>query len=145
VNAFYYANKRHGLRPEAREMQCKVFHALSIPEYASALELFRRTFKEKKHGYKATIVSYVPETSFYNKQGLLSSRMCDLSNTEKGILDCVFLPKNYGDNPPYNCKNLNLDDKYLVDLVSAKRPTKGDWEVHLTLELVELTSLAYCP
>lgn len=142
VNSTYYANKLHGMRPEAKEFQYKCFHALSMPEAAADLAALREAFDPKLHGYSVTITSLIPETSFYNKQKQLSSKMCDLSNVEKGIIDVLFLPKYYGPNVPYQCLNLNVDDKYLVDLRSSKRPSSGDYAVCISIELVELASFS---
>jgi hypothetical protein len=116
INSFYYANKSHGKTLEGRQWSAEVFNQLSkfAPEFAE----LRAKFDPKLHGYAVKLTWSSP--ALYTKGGLMSSGVCDLSNSEKMLIDCLFLPKNFGTNVPYQCENLNCDDRYLKSLSSRK-------------------------
>jgi len=136
INSFYYANKRHGIRAEAREWQHKFFHYLSQDHNATKLEELRNAFNETKHGYTVDFIFGVPEAKLVNKAGSLSSRAIDLSNCEKSIIDVLFLPKHFDEKPPYGCRNLNIDDKFLLGL-SSKKIIAEDEGMIITVSIVD--------
>lgn len=137
INSFYYANKRHGIRAEAREWQSKFFHYLSSPENAAKLQTLQTAFNPKINGYIVNLAFGIPRSEFVNKAGTLSSRAIDLSNCEKSVIDILFLPKFYDLQSPYGCKNLKVDDKYLVGLSSRKYVSDG-YEICIEIEMVNL-------
>jgi hypothetical protein len=139
INNFYYANKRHGIRTEAREWQCNFFHYLSSPAYIQAFSNLRSNFNPSLNGYKVNLEFKIPKDKFINKNGVLSSRAIDLTNCEKSIIDILFLPKHFETEPPYGCANLNIDDKFLVGCSSSKA-AGTNWEIKITIELVDLKS-----
>lgn len=142
VNSTYYANKRHGMRPEAKEFQENCFYAMSSQENKTKFEALRSAFDATKHGYSVTLVTDIPKHHFYTKAGLISNKTCDLSNVEKLTIDTLFLPKHFGTNVPKQAENLNIDDKFLISLVSKKRPIDGlNYCIHVEIEIVELSSL----
>jgi hypothetical protein len=133
VNSMYYGNKRHGMRSEAKDWQVNVFHGLS--QYEAQLGALRSQFKKSKHGYAVSLTWVIPKDHLYTKAGELSSRCCDLSNIEKALIDVLFLPKNFSNNAPYGCQNLNIDDRYLKTLTSRK--VAGDeWGVIINVRIV---------
>lgn len=133
VNSMYYGNRLHGMRSEAKDWQVNVFHGLS--HYEAQLGALRSQFKKSKHGYTVTLTWIVPRENLYTKTGELSSRVADLSNIEKALIDCLFLPKHFSNTPPYGCQNLNIDDRYLKTLTSRKTP--GDeWAVIINVRIV---------
>lgn len=135
VNKLYYANKQHGLRPESKTWQAGVFMGLS--QYEKGLADLRERFKVGRHGYKVQITYILPKNVLYNKQGEPSSRAADLSNCDKALIDCLFLPKNFSNNVPYGCQNLCMDDKHLFELSSKKVPGP-DYKIIMDIELIEL-------
>ncbi len=61
---------------------------------------------------------------FHNKDGMVSAHTEDLSNTEKLTVDLLFLSKYHVLPEPYGAPNLNIDDRYIVSLLSRKRANK---------------------
>lgn len=126
INNFYYANKRHGLKPEARDMQYRIFNTIAEPSIASQFENLRSKFDPKKYSYGIKIIQNIPKSVLINKQGLMSAKSQDLSNTEKGLIDALMLSKFYGSNVPYQAPNLNTDDRFLSELFSKKQVSPDD-------------------
>lgn len=137
VNSTHFANKSHGLRPEAKEWLYAVFYNLSLPGAKEALADLRAAFDPAVHGYSVDIRVGAPKDVLYNKAGGLSSRMHDLSNIEKPLIDALFLPKFFGTNVPYECENLNVDDKYLVRL-SSEKVVASNFYLEITIGLIAL-------
>lgn len=122
---------------EAREWLGNVLYALSTPTTAACLKLIRDNFDAKKHGISIRLIWKIPKDILYTKRGELSSRSIDLTNCEKSLVDAIFLPKHFGTNVPYQCENLNLDDRYLRRLFSEKQVAVGqDYSVDVTLKLI---------
>lgn len=136
--------KLHGLRPlsvnstyartiggvvkssEARDWYYTAFHLLSSQENSERFAKLRAHFDPKKHIFKVHIRAYYPKAQFVTKQGAISSKTLDLTNTEKSIIDCLFLKRFYDQPTPQGCLNLNTDDKYILDLHSCKRIAQDD-------------------
>lgn len=133
INNFYYANKAHGIRSDARDWQHKMFFYLSQAQNAVGLERLRDKFVEGVHAYEFSIKFYVPAKKLMNGSGQLSSRAIDLSNCEKSILDVFCLPKHFDEPSPYGCKNLNIDDKHVIALTSRK--VAGGTEPKMVVEV----------
>lgn len=137
INSTFYGDKRHGMRPEAKEWYSSVFFALSEPTIAEKLRLARNSFDLNKHGYAIRLLWFIPKTVLYTKAGDLSSRSIDLTNCEKSIVDALFLPKHFGTNVPYQCENLNVDDRYLRRLFSEKKASlDGNYRLDITIKLI---------
>jgi hypothetical protein len=141
INNFYYANKRHGIRTEARDWQHKFFHELSSKENALKLERLRTAFNPKLNGYVVELEIGAPKADFVTKAGGLSSRAVDLTNCEKSIIDVLFLPKHFDVEAPYGCKNLKTDDKWLVGM-SSRKLISADYSIKITITIVDLKT--YC-
>lgn len=136
INNFYYANKRHGIRAEAKEWQCDLFVELARATNKEIIKSLKDKFDPSIHGYKFKITYQAPAGTFYTKSGGLSSRQIDLSNCEKSLIDVFFLPKYNG---AYGCENLNIDDKWLVELGSRKTVSPDDkYYTIVELEIVPL-------
>lgn len=136
INNFYYGDKRHGIRAEAREWQYKFMNYAS--QFSKDFAELRDTFDKKLHTYGMEIIASIPITKYYTKKGDISSHVMDISNCEKSIIDLLFLPKYYGTNVPYEFENLNVDDKWLTELISKKRPTESDTaSLEITLKLLQ--------
>ena len=136
INNFYYANKRHGIRAEAKEWQSDLFVALASSTNKAIIQNLKSHFDERVHGYKFSITYEAPASTFYTKRSTLSSRQIDLSNCEKSLIDVFFLPKYNG---TYGCENLNIDDKWLLELSSRK--TLSPDENYYTVVKIEIIDL----
>lgn len=74
---------------------------------------------------------------FYNKQGMITAHVEDLSNTEKITLDLLFLPKYHVLPEPYGAPNVNVDDRFITSLVSRKMQAKDpEDKIVVTIKLI---------
>lgn len=136
INAFYYA-RRKIITNEARDWQRNVIYAASAPGIEALFEQFKAAFDQKKHSIAFSVVYNVPETSFFTKNGIISGHVYDITNFEKPLLDLLMLPKFHGTNPPESFRNMNLDDKFVTELSSVKRPVNAISEsLDITFELL---------
>ena len=136
INAMFCRDKRHKTI-EAQEWSCSVLVALALKENKKKLKELRQYFDPKKHVYKVDLTFFYPKHVLFRKDGGISARAHDLSNVEKPLIDLVFLPMFYDRPSPYGAKNLNIDDKYIVDLRSRKRVGK-DFRIRVTLNIKDL-------
>ena len=136
INAMFCRDKRHKTI-EAQEWSCSVLVALALKENKKKLKELRQYFDPMKHVYKVDLTFFYPKHVLFRKDGGISARAHDLSNVEKPLIDLVFLPMFYDRPSPYGAKNLNIDDKYIVDLRSRKRVGK-DFRIRVTLNIKDL-------
>lgn len=136
INNFYYANKLHGIREEAREWQGHLFSELARDTNKQIIKLLKANFDRTLHGFKVSITYAAPASTFYTKTGALSSRQIDLSNCEKSLIDVFFLPKYNG---TYGCENLDIDDKWLLEL-SSRKTLSADENYYTTIQ-IEIVAL----
>ena len=129
-------DKRHKTI-EAQEWSCSVLVALALKENKKKLKELHQHFDPKKHVYKVDLTFFYPKHVLFRKDGGISARAHDLSNVEKPLIDLVFLPMFYDRPSPYGAKNLNIDDKYIIDLRSRKRVGK-DFRIRVTLNIKDL-------
>lgn len=141
INRMYYANKM-SKTAEAQKWTLEVFHDLSQPHNQEKLEALRAGFDPKQHGFNVSFTMYFPVDIFWTKTKRISSRTFDLSNIEKPLIDLLFLPKYFDKTPPFGCKNLNIDDKYLMEMSSRKLPHNSP--KHRMLIDVEIKDLPAC-
>ncbi len=121
INAATYSDARTKTR-EYREWQSQVFHQLNNEKDLETFRQIREQFDETKHSFAVEMTAFYPRSVFINKEGTLSSRTVDLSNWEKLLLDLLFDKQYFSKEHPYGVQNINQNDKYVVDLVSRKRP-----------------------
>jgi len=136
INAMFCRDKRHKTI-EAQEWSCSVLVALALKENKKKLKELRQYFDPKKHVYKVDLTFFYPKHVLHKKEGGISARAHDLSNVEKPLIDLIFLPMFYDRPSPYGAKNLNIDDKYIIDLRSRKRVGK-DFRMRVTLNIRDL-------
>lgn len=115
VNSMYAAgNSRFGKSGEAKEWTYLAYSELN--KWSKEIKDLKELFSEKEHGYGVELEWFFTRDKLITKKGILSSRAHDLSNVEKNIVDVLFLPSN----APF-CENLNIDDRYLIELKSSKK------------------------
>lgn len=136
VNSFYYNDKRMGKTMAAREWSANMLH--TIGRYAAEFGALRAYFDPKKHCYSVKIKMLVPRSTLYTRSGELTTKVHDLSNIEKSIVDVIFLPEYFSENSLFDTKgpNLNIDDRYLAHLSSSKVPTEDTWGIEVELEIL---------
>jgi hypothetical protein len=135
VNSMYYGNRLHGKTAEAQDWSHEVLFHLS--KYKRELKNFRDYFDPSKHVYKMHLTMMVPVDVYYTKKGELTSKIVDLTNWEKPLIDLIMLKKFFGGNVPYQCENLNTDDRYLQYMISEKVPTEQLWGIKVIIEIAD--------
>lgn len=143
VNALYYGDGRTKTQ-KYYDWSFEFFSRLAQPNIQQNLQKFRDTFDPKKHAYAIKLTAYYPEPVFYKKAGGISAKTMDLSNWEKPLIDCLFLPKHHKNEPPYGSPNLNIDDRFITSLSSRKTLSQDD-EHHIQVEIRLITLLEPCP
>jgi adenine-specific DNA methylase len=117
----------------------EVFFQMDLEENKKALEELRSHFDPEKHCYSISLTAYYPPKIFRTKKGTISAKTHDITNWEKSIVDCLFLKKHHENGVPFGANNLNTDDKYIVDMVSKKRPsTDNTYSIVAEIEVLEL-------
>lgn len=118
INSSYTGNGR--FKTSAfRQWTDSFLSCLHSPDVVEALKDLREEFNPKTHHYVLHLTFLYPRSVLYTKSGELSSKAFDLSNVEKCVQDCLFLPKFYGETI-YEAQNLNIDDRYVKCLISEK-------------------------
>lgn len=120
VNRMYGRDRRYKTA-DYKDWELAVVQALSVPVVQQKLKELREFFDPKQHAFVVKFDFQYPHAVLYNKAGEISSRAEDLSNTEKPLLDILFLPKYHVQTRPYGCPNINADDKHVLRLTSSKR------------------------
>lgn len=140
INAAYCTQGNSRIKTQAfREWQTEVFFQLDLPEPKAALKELREYFDETKHCFHIMLTVFYPKEQFYTKKGLISARTQDVSNWEKPLIDCIFLPKHFNTPVPYGCENLNIDDKFLTRCVSEKSVSEESaFEIWIQIEVKSL-------
>lgn len=142
INASYFPSQYGFTKTsKANEWSYNIFYALGSKENEQYLKELREYFDPKKHVYIVYITVFYPKSEFFTKKDEISQKTIDVTNFEKAIVDCLFLPKHFDEPAPYGCKNLNIDDKHVVNVNSKKwyKDSTG-YEVCLGVEIVERES-----
>lgn len=144
VNSMYFGTgSGYSKTSKARDWTMEVFFQLSMSDNEKALKIMREAFDAEKHAYKVNLTALYPPDIYFTKKGTISAKCQDLSNWEKPIIDCIFLSKFFDLPVPQGCQNLNIDDKYVVELNSRKLPSDR-YEILVDLEIIELAAIL-CP
>ena len=133
INALWCRDKRYKT-VEAQAWASTILVALSLKENKKKLKELRQYFDPMKHVYKVELTFFYPDHVLYTKQGYVSSKAHDLSNVEKPLIDLIFLPRFYDRPSPYGAKNLNIDDKYILQLTSKKQSGKS-FKIKISLHI----------
>lgn len=117
VNRMYNRDRRHKSQAY-KDWEISAFNCLQHPKVAIELQELRLAFNPDEHVFSVQFIFNFPE--LFNKAGSISSRVEDLSNIEKPLLDVLFLPKVHVQPFPHGALNINCDDKYVIELNSKK-------------------------
>lgn len=123
VNRMYYAHKKI-CTVEYNEWRMRFLMLLGT--HASEIESFRSQFDIKSHMYTVELTCEIAQ--YYTKSGDVSAKTMDISNCEKAVIDCLFLPKHNS-----TALNLNVDDKYLMSLLSRKVPGENWLDIKIQI------------
>jgi Holliday junction resolvase RusA-like endonuclease len=116
INKMYYATRKI-LTKEARAWQDSVIAQLAKYDLPSVGPLI------DQKPLRVDITLEYPKSTFYNKEGLISSRTYDCSNFEKSIIDVIF-------------DLMGTNDKYIVELFSTKVVGNAN-RITFTIETME--------
>lgn len=136
VNDAYYGNKKYGMKADAKDWCYQVNWILV--QYKSQFELLRSQFNPKEHGLCLEIEYHYKD--FYNKNGEISSKVFDLTNNEKILVDLIVDARHYGP-PPYKSPNLNINDKHVTKIISQKMKSDSD-KIEIKISLLKLNDNA---
>jgi len=137
VNKYFYGN-RSIKRRETVEWELNIIECLKNVEMQSNIKEFRELFDHTKNCVKIEMVFYYPKEILLTKDNCLSSKAFDLSNVEKPLIDLLFL-KKYSTN---NIKNIEIDDKYIVDMRSQKKQSENSTHyIEIKIEMLNLLNL----
>lgn len=127
---------------DARNWSRLIFIQLNNQYNLNQLKLFRDAFDPKTMGIGIHMTTHYKRDTFFTKKDQISSRTMDISNIEKPIIDLIFDPKYFKRKCPEGCQNLNLNDKYIVGMISNKLPSKtGEMYMFIKLWTVKLEDL----
>lgn len=133
INKMYYANRKVKTR-EAREWSILITENLKLEENQSSLQKFRKHFDKSKHCVKVSIRFFYPSFLVLTKENQISTKAHDLSNIEKPLIDLVFLKNR-------EVQNLEIDDKYIVELNSIKGTSDKNYKIEIEIEIVPIEAI----
>lgn len=139
VNKLYYNQPGFKRTQEAREWSHTVFNELNCSYNRDQMRRFREAFQPAYQAIEVTIVERIPVEQYFKVGSWeISSKTFDRTNIEKPLVDLIFLPKYFTRSVPDGCNNLNLDDKYIYQVVSRKEPSPFDYTyVTVTLKILD--------
>jgi len=123
---------------DARNWARSVFTELNKSGNKAQLKKFRDSFDPKLHTIGIKLACYYE--NFTTKAGIISSKTNDCSNVEKPIIDLLFDEKYYGRSCPEGCENLNINDKFITELISSKHQSDENDYVVITIYTKNLPS-----
>lgn len=133
INAAFSRDRRYKTKAY-KDWEILAFTTLTSEKVQAELQKIREAFIEHKHVFH---VEFLFEyANLFTKQGKINSKVEDLSNVEKILLDLLFLPKYHIQSYPYGCPNINTDDKYVLKLISEKRWAKSSG-THVVIKLID--------
>jgi Holliday junction resolvase RusA-like endonuclease len=135
VNCFYTGDKRFK-SAAARDWTLEVINQMNQSHILNSLKELRDSFTDSK-AYRISFEFAYPESIMYTKKGTISSKTIDISNGEKHLLDILCLPKFFSE-----IQNLNIDDKFVVEMNSKKIVSENDrYYINITIEIVDTPQL----
>lgn len=143
INSMYNGgSSSKGKTRAAKEWTYQVFFELSKSENKQVLKELREAFNPEENYYSISLIYLFPRKKLFTKENQISSSSHDLSNIEKPLIDCIFLPKHFKEEPPFGAENLNIDDKYICELVSKKMLSNDEEHYAIVdIEIKDLTAI----
>lgn len=135
INALYYRDGKRK-RAEAVQWEQRISDNFRDKQTQEQLTVIRESFNPDNQGISVELHYSFPNDILYTQEGRLSAKAFDLSNIEKTLIDVIFL-KKYSTEL---CKNLEIDDKFIVKLLSTKKAA-DDWNIEVVISTLPLKSL----
>ena len=137
INQVHCRDTRY-VTADFKTWSCNVLRHIASNNNQKAINYIRENFDSNKHYLAVDIISYYPREKMFTMADSISSRIHDVSNIEKPLIDVIFLSKYHGKNSIYKGPNFNIDDKYIKKMSSMQ--LVGD--DHLIEIYVEIRGLA---
>jgi len=135
LNKMYYRDGKIK-KTEARNWENAVIEYLRDEKTQKDLEQFRESFNPKKHYLEIHLLFLYPKELLFTREGSCSSKVFDATNVEKPLVDVIFL-KSHSIS---RIRNLEIDDKFIMDLVSKKRSAEKH-RMEITIYIKDLQDL----
>lgn len=103
INKAYYASKKI-LTVDAKRWQESIYAQLAKVD---GLLLFAENFEESPGPIELTLTFNYLQSEYYNKQGQVSSKIFDVDNCLKLLIDCIF-------------SKLGINDKFVTRIIAEK-------------------------
>lgn len=134
INKAYY-KQTFNMTRECRQWRETIINALKEETNQLIINSFKNKFDETKHGIQIVISHRMPKEWFFTKKEIISRRSQDITNIEKLLVDILFDSRFYERG---EINNLNIDDKFIVSMLSEKIFTKANWGIIVKLDLINL-------
>ena len=141
INKAYYLKSFGGKKAtKVRTQECRDWGdqiLIQLQSYTEQFESLRKAFKTSKHAISVNIIHYMPDHIMYNKKGEVSAFSQDLTNVEKMLVDLVF-DARYNGRMVFDqeIKNLDINDKYIINLVSKKRAA-SEYLIEIKIRIID--------
>lgn len=133
VNNMYYNDRRLGYKPDVRKWVRTVQGKLASPDIQQQFQNIMEQYDANVHAFSVEAIVYF--SNFFNKQGKISASVVDCTNFEKPLADLLFLSRYCLPG----AINIGVDDRFIVDFHSAKRPTNSsETYIDITIKLVPI-------
>jgi len=132
-----YYSQKNIKTADAREWTAQILFALNDSKVEKALEDLRENFDPMRHSYKFDFTFYYPRHLFFTKKGDVSSKTLDQTNVEKPLQDILCSSQYFRRPCPEGAANLNINDRYVTDVISRKRPSEAH-SIEIEIEILDL-------
>jgi hypothetical protein len=113
---------------ECREWGDKIL--FQFEKYSNDFKQFKECFNEDTDALRIELTYNIPRDYYYTKEGKISLRSCDLTNVEKLLVDILCDERFNGRYLNGNkILNLNINDKYITELFSEKKPSDKEYKI----------------
>jgi len=128
INRVHCRDQRY-LTSHFQNWAAKISHYLGEDDLQKKIIKLKNAFNPKEHSFKVSITSYYPREMFYTQSDQINAKTHDISNTEKPLIDVVFLAKYPN--------SLKIDDKFITKMSSEKKAADS----HLIEMIIEIVPL----
>lgn len=141
VNKAYYLKSYNSkTATKIRTKECRDWGdgiLLEIQPQKEEMIAFQKQFNEKLHALRINLVFGVPKEKFFTKAGHISIASCDITNIEKLLVDVIFDERFNGRALSGGLvSNLNINDKFIVQMVSTKVPSNDGYYIQIDVDMI---------
>jgi len=144
INSAYYLKSYGGKgATKIRTKECREWGDAILLQLKPKMEemlKFKALFNEKEDALVIHLKFHMPKSKLYNKGGGISAASCDITNIEKLLVDILFDARFNGRTvDSQRISNLDINDKYVVRMLSEKVPSSREYMIEITVEKVSNT------